>query len=161
MWSTFHAVTKATPYLDVIKRVWMCYAHVIYMTDMSWKTSYNFQFPSQFAIFRTKLFPKFGQRCYNSNTYINITLFLCRECSRKFWESLTKVAFIASTMESEPWTSTSIDSSGSSSPQVLRTHQQHVADYTRLMMGGGMHLTMGEDKAAPLIKEVFSSMPIS
>ena len=75
--------------------------------------------------------------------------------------SLTKVASVDSKAESEPHASTSTDPSGSSPPQILRTHWQHAADYTRLMMQVDMSLTMGEDRAAPLITEVFSSMFIS
>ena len=39
-------------------------------------------------------------------------------------------------------------------PQVLHTHDQHAADYVRLMMEAGMNLPMGEDRVAPLIMEV-------
>ena len=80
---------------------------------------------------------------------------------QEFQESLAKTASIIPATESEPSTGTSTDLIGSSPPWVLRTHQQHVADYTRLMMEGGMDLTMGEDRAAPLITEVCSSMPTS
>ena len=45
--------------------------------------------------------------------------------------------------------------------QILRTHWQHAADYPRLMMQVDMSLTMGEDRAAPLITEVVSSMFIT
>ena len=62
-------------------------------------------------------------------------------------------------VELEPSTSTSTDSSGSSPPQVLRTHCQHTADYMKLMMESSMDLTMGEDRAVPLITEVCSLMP--
>ena len=34
------------------------------------------------------------------------------------------------------------------------THDQHTADYIRLMMQEGMDLPLGEDRAAPLITEV-------
>ena len=39
-------------------------------------------------------------------------------------------------------------------PRVLHMHDQHATDYMRLMMGAGMDLPMGEDRAAPLITEV-------
>ena len=39
-------------------------------------------------------------------------------------------------------------------PWLLQTHNQHTADYIRLMMQEGMDLPMGEDRAAPLITEV-------
>ena len=49
-----------------------------------------------------------------------------------------------------------IDTSPSSTakPLVLCTHDQHAADYIRIMMEAGMNLPMGEDRAAPLITEV-------
>ena len=72
--------------------------------------------------------------------------------------SLTKTASVDSKAESDPPTSTSTDPDGSSPPQVLRTHQQHAVDYTRLVMQNNMSLTMVEERAVPLIAEVFSSM---
>ena len=39
-------------------------------------------------------------------------------------------------------------------PWVLHTHDQHAADYVRIMMEVGMKLPMGADRAAPLITEV-------
>ena len=49
-----------------------------------------------------------------------------------------------------------IDTSASSTarPQVLHTHDQHAADYIRIMMESGMNLPMGKDRSAPLITEV-------
>ena len=41
-------------------------------------------------------------------------------------------------------------------PGVLHTHDQHVADYVRIMVESGMSLPMGEDQSAPLITEVLS-----
>ena len=41
-------------------------------------------------------------------------------------------------------------------PCVLCTHDQHVADYVRIMVKSGMSLPMGEDQSAPLITEVLS-----
>ena len=76
---------------------------------------------------------------------------------QEFQGSLPKVASVIPAMESEPSTGTSTDTIGSSPPQVLRTPWQHVADYTRLMMETVVDLTMGEDRAAPLITEVCSS----
>ena len=64
-------------------------------------------------------------------------------------------------VEPGPSTSTSTESNGSSPPQVLKTQQQHVAAYTKMMMEGGMELTMGEDRSAPLITEVCSPMSTS
>ena len=37
---------------------------------------------------------------------------------------------------------------------VLCTHDQHAADYVRIMMEAGMNLPIGEDRAVPLITEV-------
>ena len=74
---------------------------------------------------------------------------------------LAKAAAMASDAEPEPSTSTSTEPSGSSPPRVLQTHHQHSADYIRFMMEEGGDLTMGEDRVAPLIMEVFSSMLIS
>ena len=67
----------------------------------------------------------------------------------------------ASKAESEPHSSTSSDPSGSLDLWVLRTHHQYAVDYTRLIMQVNMDLTMSEDRTAPLITEVFSSMFIS
>ena len=78
-----------------------------------------------------------------------------------FQVTLSKVASVASKAESEPCISNSTDPSVSLPPWVLKTHPQHAADYTRLMMQGDMDLTMGEGRAAPLITEVFCSMFIS
>ena len=74
---------------------------------------------------------------------------------------LAKAAAIASDAKLEPNTSTSTEPSGSSPPRVLQTHHQHSADYIRFMMEEGGDLTMGEDRATPLITEVLSSMLIS
>ena len=57
-----------------------------------------------------------------------------------------------------------IDTSLSSTarPWVLCTHDQHATDYVRIMMESGMDLSMGEDKSALLITEVWSlfSVPL-
>ena len=39
-------------------------------------------------------------------------------------------------------------------PRILCTHDQHTADYVRLMMEEGMDLPMREERVAPLITEV-------
>ena len=44
--------------------------------------------------------------------------------------------------------------SNNEKPRILCTHDQHTADYIRLMMEEGMGLPTGEDRAAPLITEV-------
>ena len=38
--------------------------------------------------------------------------------------------------------------------RILHTHDQHTADYVRIMMEEGMDLPVGEDRAAPLITKV-------
>ena len=80
---------------------------------------------------------------------------------QEFRKTLAETVSATSGVEPEPSTSTSTDPSGSSPPQVLRTHHQHMADYMKLMMESGINLTMGEDRAAALITEVCSSMPTS
>ena len=65
---------------------------------------------------------------------------------------------ITSGVEPEPSTSTSTESHGFSPFQVLKMHQPHVTVYTKMMMEDGIELTMGEDRAAPLITEVCSPM---
>ena len=80
---------------------------------------------------------------------------------QEFWATLSKAVAVASEAESKPSTSTSTEPSGSSPPRVLWTYQQHAADYIRLIMEDSGDLTMGEDRAATLIKEVFSSMLLS
>ena len=42
----------------------------------------------------------------------------------------------------------------SSPPRVICTHCHHLADYIKLFMEKGEELTLGEDRAAPLITEV-------
>ena len=64
-------------------------------------------------------------------------------------------------VEPEPSTGTGTESCGSSPPQVLKTQQQHVSAYTKMMVEGGMEITMEDDRAAPLITEVCSPMPTS
>ena len=44
--------------------------------------------------------------------------------------------------------------SANKKPWMLHTHDQHVADYVRIMMEAGMNLPMGEDRAALLLTEV-------
>ena len=92
--------------------------------------------------------------------HIHITLFLT-ENEAGVSSNTLQTASVASKAEFEPCTSTSTDPSGSSLSWVLRTHWQYTADYTRLVMQSNMDLTMGEDRAAPLITEVLSSMFIS
>ena len=92
-------------------------------------------------------------------SFITLNFFHCRKCSKKFWKTLAETALTTSGAEPEPGTSTSTEPSASFPPQVLITHHQHMADYRKLMMEIGMDLTMGEDRAAPLITEVCSPMP--
>ena len=53
-------------------------------------------------------------------------------------------------------TSMSTDPHDTSSPRVLWTHHQHAADYVKLLIEEGEDLTLGKDRAAPLITEVCS-----
>ena len=76
---------------------------------------------------------------------------------QEFQEMLAEMVSATSGVEPEPNTSTSTDPSGSSPPWVLRTYCQHTGDYMRLMMESGMDLTLGEDRVARLITEVYSS----
>ena len=71
---------------------------------------------------------------------------------QEFWKTLAETVSSTSGAEREPSTSTSTEPSGSS-PWVLRMHRQHATDYMKLMMESGINLTMGEDRAAPLITE--------
>ena len=80
---------------------------------------------------------------------------MCQE----FQKTLAETVSATSGVEPEPSTSTSTDPSGSSPPWVLRTHHQHMAAYTKLMKESSMDLTMGKDRAAPLIIKVCSPMP--
>ena len=91
-------------------------------------------------------------------TYLIYMLYIqkmCQDFQKMLAESITLG------VEPEPSTSTSTESHGSSPTWVLKMHQQHVTAYTRIMMEGGMELTMGEKKAAPLITEVCSPMSTS
>ena len=74
---------------------------------------------------------------------------------------LVEMVSATSGVEPEPSTRASTDPSESFPPHILRTHCQHTADYMRLMMESGMDLTLGEDRAAALITEVYSPMPTS
>ena len=58
--------------------------------------------------------------------------------------------------EPEPSTSMSTEPCDTSPPRVLWTYGQHVANYVRLMVEEREVLTLGEDRAAPLITKVFS-----
>ena len=107
------------------------------------------QYPHQLAIFRTCQFPHLDRGVTTASILVNI--YHCTKCGK----------IPTSGVELKPSTSTSTNPSGSSPPWVLRTHCQHMADYTRLMMESGMDLTMGEDRAAPLITEIYSPMPTS
>ena len=78
---------------------------------------------------------------------------MCQEFQKTLMEA------VSSTAGAEPEPGTSTNPSGSSSPRVIKTHRQHAAAYTKLMTESGMELTMGEDRAAPLIIEVCSPMP--
>ena len=49
---------------------------------------------------------------------------------------------------------TSPSATATSRPRVLCTHDQHAADYVRIMMKAGMNLPMGDDRAVSLITEV-------
>ena len=80
---------------------------------------------------------------------------------QEFRAMLAKAAAVDSDAEPKPSTSTSTEPSGSSPLRVLRTHHQHSVDYIRYMMEEGGDLTLGEDRAIPLIMEVFSSVLIS
>ena len=75
--------------------------------------------------------------------------------------SLSELAAGVSQEELEPQEGTSMDPSASLPPWVLQMHQQHTADYVRLMMEAEISLTMGEDQSAPLITEVLSPKLIS
>ena len=61
-------------------------------------------------------------------------------------------------VEPEPSTSKSTEPHDTSPPRVLWTHHQHMTDCVRLMMEEGEDFTLGDDRAAPLITEVFSTM---
>ena len=67
-----------------------------------------------------------------SNSYNLYTLL--QRMQQEFQESLAKAASIIPAAESEPSAGTSTDPSGSFPTQILRTHQQHAADYTRLIL---------------------------
>ena len=41
--------------------------------------------------------------------------------------------------------------------RVIHSHQQHLANYIRICMEEGEKLILGEDRAAPLITEVYFS----
>ena len=68
---------------------------------------------------------------------------------QEFRATLAKASAMASDDEPEP--STSTEPSASSPSRVLQTHCQHSADYIRFMIEEGGDLTMGEDRAAPLL----------
>ena len=71
---------------------------------------------------------------------------------KRFWESLPTAAESEQPGE-DPTTGIVTAPSQKEKPQLLQTHNQHTADYIRLMIQEGMDLPMGEDRAAPLITE--------
>ena len=101
-------------------------------------TSQEFQYPHQISILELFILPL--------------------QKSRQEFRSLLGEAAMVSQTEEEPIESVSMATHSTSPPRVLWTHQQHVADYVRLLMEKGEDLTLGEDWAAPLITEVCSYM---
>ena len=80
---------------------------------------------------------------------------------QEFQKTLVETVSATSGADLKPSTSTSTEPSGSCPPQLLKTHRQHTADYTRLMLESGMALTIGEDRATLLITDLCSSMSTS
>ena len=72
---------------------------------------------------------------------------------KRFWESLPTTVELEQPGEN-PTTGIDTAPSQKKKPWLLKAHDQHTADYVRLMMQEGMELPMGEDRVAPLITEV-------
>ena len=64
---------------------------------------------------------------------------------KRFWESL-QTAVEPEQPGEDPTTGIDTAPSQKEKPQLLQTHDQHTADYIRLMMQERMKLPMGEDR---------------
>ena len=77
-------------------------------------------------------------------------------------EKMEETISSAQTTEEKPSESEDIMICGESPPKIIQTHQQHWANYVQIGVEEGVMLTLGEDRAAPLITEVhFLSFCIS
>ena len=61
----------------------------------------------------------------------------------------------------DPTTGIETAPSNKEKPRILHTHDQHTADYVRIMMEEGMDLSMGEDRAPPWITELYALISLS
>ena len=73
---------------------------------------------------------------------------------QEFKQSLGKAAASTQVREKEPPESESTEAQSDSPPRVIHSHWEHLADYIQICMEEGERLTLGEDRAAPLITEV-------
>ena len=80
----------------------------------------------------------------------------------EFKQKMGETTSSIQTVEEEPSESEDTVIWGNSPPLIIQTLQQHWADYVQISIEEGEMLTLGEDRAAPLITEVhFFSFQIS
>ena len=72
---------------------------------------------------------------------------------QEFQSTLQRTAASVPSDEAEP-KGESTETFSSSPSRVIHMHHQHLADYIKLFMEEGEELTLGEDRAAPLITQV-------
>ena len=73
---------------------------------------------------------------------------------KQFQVSIPQAVDETEQSKSDPTEGIDTNPSPNEKPRVLKTHDQHAANYVRLMMEEGLNPLMGEDRAAPLITEV-------
>ena len=73
---------------------------------------------------------------------------------QEFKQSLEEAAASTQVREEGPPESESTEAQSDSPPKVICSHQQHLSNYIKICMEEGEKLSLGEDRAAPLITEV-------
>ena len=73
----------------------------------------------------------------------------------EFQHKMEETTSSTQTKEREPSDSEDTEIGGESPPWIVQTHYtQHWADYVQISVEEGVLLTLGEDRAAPLVTEV-------
>ena len=80
---------------------------------------------------------------------------------QKFRESLKDTMAGSQAPEPEALEGNSTDPHSMSTPQILKSHHQHLAVYARLFMEEGEEMCMGEDQAAPLVTEALQKIHLT
>ena len=77
---------------------------------------------------------------------------------QEFKQRLGEAATSSQVQEEEPSESDGTEAQSGSTPRVVHSNSQHLADYIRIYLEEGEMLTLGEDRTAPLITEVYFSV---